>query len=469
MPLDIRALISAHAGEASALYEAHVNPRLAKALRLIGFDRCYVKGSGPYLWDSNGRRYLDMLAGYGVFNTGRNHPAIRQALIDFMMADAASLVQMETPVLCGLLARELKRRCERDLERVYFCSTGAEATETAMKFARRATGRSRILYASRAFHGLTTGALSVNGCDVFRDGFGPLPFASQVPFGDPEALEAALSEGDVAAFIVEPVQGKGVRIPPPGYLAEASRLCRHHGALLICDEVQCGMGRTGRFLALHHDGAVQPDMILLSKALSGGYVPLAAVLMQRSIFDAVFTSVDRAVVHSSTFGKSSFAMAAGLATLSVMEDEDLTGNAARLGDRLGKGLVAIAARHEFIQDVRWRGLMLGIEFGRPRSLKLRTAWNAVSALNEDLFCQAVTIPLLEDHGILTQVAGNRMSTIKLTPPLIITAADVDAFLGAFDTVMSGLHGFPGPAWESLFRIGRNVLSSNSSPNRKATA
>jgi acetylornithine/succinyldiaminopimelate/putrescine aminotransferase len=469
MPLDIRALISAHAGEASALYEAHVNPRLAKALRLIGFDRSYVKASGPYLWDGKGRRYLDMLAGYGVFNTGRNHPAIRKALIDFMMADAVSLVQMETPALCGLLARELKRRCERDLERVYFCSAGAEATETAMKFARRATGRSHILYASRAFHGLTTGALSVNGGEVFRDGFGPLPFTSRVPFGDLEALDLALSDGDVAAFIVEPIQGKGVHIAPPGYLAEATRLCRRHGALLVCDEVQCGMGRTGRFLALHHDGAVEPDMILLSKALSGGYVPLAAVLMQRSIFDAVFTSVDRAVVHSSTFGKSSFAMTAGLATLSVMDEEDLMGNAARLGNRLGEGLVAIAARHEFIQDVRWRGLMLGIEFGRPRSLKLRTAWNAVNALNEDLFCQAVTIPLLEDHGILTQVAGNRMPTIKLIPPLVITAADVDAFLAAFDAVMTSLHGFPGPAWESLFRIGRNVLSSTSSPKRKATA
>ena len=168
-----------------------------------------------------------MLAGYGVFNTGRNHPAIRQALIDFMMADAASLVQMETPVLCGLLARELKRRCERDLERVYFCSTGAEATETAMKLARRATGRSRILYASRAFHGLTTGALSINGCDVFRDGFGPLPVARQVPFGDLDgARRRRLAGGDVAAFIVEPVQGKGVNLPPPGYLAEAGALCR---------------------------------------------------------------------------------------------------------------------------------------------------------------------------------------------------------------------------------------------------
>jgi acetylornithine/succinyldiaminopimelate/putrescine aminotransferase len=210
-------------------------------------------------------------------------------------------------------------------------------------------------------------------------------------------------------------------------------------------------------------------MILMSKALSGGYVPLAAVLMQRSIFDAVFTSVDRAVVHSSTFGKSSFAMTAGLATLSVMDDEDLIGNATRLGNRLGEGLIAVAARHEFIQDVRWRGLMLGIEFGRPRSLKLRTAWNAVNALNEDLFCQAVTIPLLEDHGILTQVAGNRMTTIKLIPPLVITADDVDSFLGAFDSVMTSLHRFPGPAWESLLRIGRNALSGGSSPKRKATA
>jgi ornithine--oxo-acid transaminase len=469
MPLDIRALISAHAGEASALYEAHVNPRLAKALRLIGFDRNYVRGSGPYLWDDKGRRYLDMLSGYGVFNAGRNHPAIRQALIDFMMADGASLVQMETPALCGLLAQQLKRRCERDLERVYFCSTGAEATETALKFARRATGRSRILYAAKSFHGLTTGALSVNGGDVFREGFGPLPFASRVPLGDLEALETALSDGDVAGFIIEPVQGKGVHIPPPGYLAEAGRLCRRHGALLICDEVQCGMGRTGKFLALHHEGAVEPDMVLLSKALSGGYVPLAAVLMRRAIFDAVFTSVDRAVVHSSTFGKSSFAMTAGLATLSVMDDEDLMGNAARLGNRLGEGLVEMAARHEFIKDVRWRGLMLGIEFGRPRALKLRTAWNAVNALDEDLFCQAVTIPLLEDHGILTQVAGNRMTIIKLIPPLVITAQDVGSFLAAFDKVMTSLHRFPGPAWESLFRIGRNVLSSGSSQKRKATA
>ena len=193
-------------------------------------------GSGPYLWDDKGRRYLDMLAGHGVFNTGRNHPVIRQALIDFMMNDGASLVQLETPVLCGLVAQALKRRCGYDLENVYFCSTGSEATETAIKFARHATGRSRIIHMSAAFHGLTTGALAANGGAIFRDGFGALLPSTEVAFGDLAALEQALRAGDVAAFLIEPVQGKGVNIPPAGYLAEAARLCRRYGTLLVADD-----------------------------------------------------------------------------------------------------------------------------------------------------------------------------------------------------------------------------------------
>ncbi|MFO1089452.1 MAG: aspartate aminotransferase family protein [Hyphomicrobiales bacterium] len=458
MPVDIRALVAAHAREASALYEEHVNGKFARAMRIIGFDRPYVKGQGPYLWDANGRRYLDMLAGYGVFNAGRNHPAIRQTLIDFMESDVSSLVQLETPVLCGLLARELKARIGYGLENVYFCSTGAEANETAIKFARRATGRPRILYASSAFHGLTTGALALNGAEVFREGFGPFIDTTKVAFGDLDALEAELRKGDVAAYFVEPIQGKGVHIPPKGYLAAASRLCHRHGALFVADEVQCGMGRTGKFLALQHEEGAEPDMVLLSKSLSGGYVPVGAVVVKRQVFDATFSSLDRAVVHSSTFGKSNFAMAAGLAALAVLDDERLMDNAARMGDLLGERLRAMMPRYEFMRDVRWRGLMVGIEFAKPKSLKLKTAWNAVHTLNADLFCQAITIPMLEDHGILTQVAGNRMTTIKLIPPLLITEADVDWFIEAFDKVMADLHRFPGPAWESLTRIAKNALA-----------
>lgn len=466
MPVDIRALIDANAADASSLYETHVNGKFARAMRIIGFDRAYVRGEGPYLWDHKGRRYLDMLAGYGVFNAGRNHPEIRRTLIEFMQADAASLVQLETPVLCGLLARELKKRVGYGLENVYFCSTGAEANETAIKFARRATSRNRILYASSGFHGLTTGALAMNGAEVFREGFGELIETTKVPFGDLAALEAELRKGDVAAYFVEPVQGKGVNIPPAGYLAAASKACHRHGALFVADEVQCGMGRTGKFLALHHEPGAEPDMVLLSKSLSGGYVPAGAVVVRRSVFEATFSSLDRAVVHSSTFGKSNFAMAAGLATLAAMDDDRLMENASRMGDLLGERLTALKPRYEFMHDVRWRGLMIGIEFGRPKSLKLKTAWSTVNTLSADLFCQAITIPMLQDHGILTQVAGNRMTTIKLIPPLVITEADVDWFVTAFDKVMADLHRFPGPAWESLTRIAKNALAPGS---RRAAA
>ena len=469
MTFDIKQLIAEHVGQNYALYEKHVNPRFAKALRIIGFDRCYETAKGAYLWDRSGRKYLDTLAGYGAFNIGRNHPVVRQALVDFMEMDGASLVQMEAPLLCGLLAEQLKSRIGYDLDNVYFCSTGAEGNETAIKFARRATGRSRILYASSGFHGLTTGALALNGSEVFKENFGELLPSDKVPFGDLDRLSTELAKGDVAAFFVEPIQGKGVNIPPAGYLASAGQLCRKHGALFVVDEVQSGIGRTGKFLALHHEPDAVPDMVIVSKSLSGGYVPIAAVAMRKAIYDKVFSSLDRSVVHSSTFGKSNFAMTAGLATLSVLDDEDLLSNATRMGNLLGERLRELAGRYEFIHDVRWRGLMLAIEFASPKSLKLKTAWTTVNKLNEDLFCQAITIPLLEDHGILTQVAGNRMTTIKLIPPLVINEADVDWFMTAFDKVMSDLHRFPGPAWESLIRIAKNAMPRGRNDNARAAA
>ena len=468
MPFDFNSLVAANLDKASNLYEAHVNPRFVKALKIIGFDRHYVRAEGAYLYDETGRQYLDMLAGYGMFNIGRNHPVVKKALIDFMNADMSGLVQMEAPILCGVLAGELKRRCDLGLDYVYFCSTGAEGIEAAIKFARRTSGRTRLVYASSAFHGLTTGALALNGSQVFREQFGPLIASEKVPFGDADALERALAQGDVAAFFVEPVQGKGVNIAPDGYLAEATRLCRRYGALLVADEVQCGMGRTGKFLATHHDPGALPDMVVLSKSLSGGFVPAAAVLMKKPVYDKTFSSLDRSVVQSSTFGESNFAMTAGLATLAVMDDEKLIANSARMGDLLGNRLAALTSRFEFIKDVRWRGLMLAVEFDRPKPLKLKTAWATVNRINQDLFCQAVTIPLLADHAILTQVTGNHMTTIKLIPPLVIGQADVERFVTAFEQVMTDLHRFPGPAWESLARIARNALGGGQGKDRQTS-
>ena len=458
MPLDLDEILKRGAETNNALHAAHINPRFAKSMQLIGFDKSYVIGKGAHLFDADGNKFLDMLAGYGVFNVGRNHPTVQNALSDFLSGDVASLAQLEAPLLSGILAQELKRRAPGEFDYVYFTSSGAEGVETAIKFSRKTTGNPGIIYTGSAFHGLSNGALALNGSEIFREGFGPLDGATyKIPYGELDALESALRAHSIAAFIVEPVQGKGVTIPHDGYLREASELCHAHGALLIIDEVQTGLFRTGSFLAMEHDGPVDADIVVISKALSGGYVPVGAVLYRKHIYDAVFSSLEKCVIHSSTFGQGSFAMIAGLAALQALDEDKAGENARRLGDRLGHGLLAMKDRFEFIGDVRWRGLMVGIEFTAPESLGLRSAWATAHKMSGDLFCQAVTMPLLADHRVLTQVSGYNMDVIKLIPPLVINDEDVDWFLGAFEDVMEKLHSFPGPVWSSLFRIGKNAL------------
>ncbi|MEO8425738.1 MAG: aspartate aminotransferase family protein [Verrucomicrobiota bacterium] len=458
--LDICALLKAHEGRNYELHGAHINPANVRTLRTIGFDRCYVRGEGPYLWDVEGTKYLDFLSGYGVFSLGRNHPEIRRVLIDFLNADYPSLVKMEAPLLSGLLAEELKKRMPNQLDMVFFTNSGAEGVETAIKYAKCATGRPAIIHCQKAFHGLTYGALSLNGDESFREGFAPfLPNCRAIPFNDLVALELELRRGDVAGFVVEPVQGKGVNLSAPGYLREAAALCRNHGALFIADEVQTGMGRTGRFLAVEHDGDVDPDIVVLSKALSGGYVPVGAVLTRKSIHEKVFSSMQRSVVHSSTFSQGSLAMAAGLAALDVIDRYDLVKKAEHYGNRIGEGLRAMIPRFEFLKDVRWRGMMIGIEFGSPRSLALKTAWTLMHTLDKSLFPQAAIIPLLDKHHIITQVAGHHIDVIKLLPPLVINDEDAQWFLGAFEDVLTQMHKFPGPAWDVIAGIGRMAVTA----------
>jgi ornithine--oxo-acid transaminase len=457
-PLDIRALFAKHSGRNHELHSEHINPSHARALRMIGFDRCYVRGEGAYLWDGAGTKYLDFLSGFGVFSLGRNHPDIRRVLRDFLDGDFPSLVKMEAPLLAGLLASELKKRMPNELDRVFFTNSGAEGIETAIKYARCATGKPAILYCENAFHGLTCGALSLNGNDCFREGFAPLlPDCRALPFNDLAALEKELRQRDVAGFVVEPVQGKGINIPSPGYLREAAALCRKHGTLFIDDEVQCGMGRTGKFLAVEHDGDVDPDIVVISKALSGGFVPVGAVLCKKWIHEKVFSSMQRSVVHSSTFSQGSFAMAAGLASLDVLDRQQLLQRAERFGALLGEGIRAMLPRFEFLADVRWRGCILGIEFGPPKSFGLKAAWSLIHTLDRNLFPQAAIIPLLDKHHILTQVAGHQCDVIKLLPPLVINEEDVRWFLTAFEDVLVQMHKFPGPAWDVLVDIGKAAV------------
>ena len=303
---------------------------------------------------------------------------------------------MDVSTLAGILAERLLAYVPH-LDKVFFTNSGVEAVEAAMKFARAATGRPGIVYCDHAFHGLTYGALSLNGDANFRDGFEPLlPGCLRVPFDDLPALERALSTREVAAFIVEPIQGKGVNMPSAGYLKDAAALCRRHGTLFVADEIQTGLGRTGRFLAVEHWG-VEPDMVLLAKALSGGHVPSGAVLTRKAIHDKVFDRMDRAVVHGSTFAKNDLAMAAGIATLDVLESEKLIKNAARKGERLLGALNDMVPRYELLKEVRGKGLMIGIEFGEPSSFKLKASWNVLEGASKGLFCQLITIPLFKDH------------------------------------------------------------------------
>jgi acetylornithine/succinyldiaminopimelate/putrescine aminotransferase len=441
VPFDLADVLAARRGQGYELQSQYVNAQVPKMLHAIGFDKVFERAEGAYYWDADGNRYLDFLSGFGVFALGRNHPTVRTALHDVLDAGLADMLQFDAPLLMGLLAEQLIARSP-GMERVYFCNSGSEAVEAALKFARCATGKRRILFCDHAYHGLTAGTLSVNGAQEFRKGFDPLLPDTKVPFGDLDALERELRKGDVAALLIEPIQGKGVNITPDGFLRDAHVLLKGHGALLIADEVQSGLGRTGKFYAHHHDadsgnGGVQPDIITVAKALSGGFVPVGATLMRPGVFEKVYSSLDRVFVHASTFMGNALAMTAGLATLSVIDDEKLIDNAAARGEELMTGLRAIAERQPTIADVRGRGLMIGIEFGKPPTVRGKAMWSTLNAARKGLFAQMVVVPLFTEHRILTQVAGDHMAVIKLIPPLTITSEDVQEFLRAFDAVMQG--------------------------------
>jgi ornithine--oxo-acid transaminase len=438
MMIDIAALFDTHESERYSLHTRRLNEQMVRVLRTIGYDVAFRRGRGQYLYDREDNRYLDLLSGFGVFAVGRNHPAIRAALKSVLDADLPNLVQMDVSTLAGILAERLLALVPH-LDKVFFANSGAEAVEAAIKFARAATGRSGIAYCSHAFHGLTYGALSLNGDETFRRGFEPLlPDCVCVPFNDLAALDRALSSRRIAAFIVEPIQGKGVILPDEDYLKGVQDLCRRYDTLFVTDEIQTGIGRTGKFIAGEHWG-IEPDMVLLAKALSGGHVPVGAVLTRKWIFDKVFNRMDRAVIHGSTFGKNDLAMAAGIATLEVMKAERVIENAARTGERVLRGLSALSENYELLKDVRGKGLMIGVEFGSPSSLKLKASWNVLETASKGLFCQLITIPLFKEHKILTQVAGHASHTIKLIPPLIINDEDCDWIVRAFDDVIADSH------------------------------
>ena len=445
----VRELIAGRTGEELELNDRFLNPQMGRIVRTLGFDKVWTGGEGAHLIDSEGERYLDLFGGYGVFAIGRNHPEAIAAVEQVLEARTGNLPQLGVTLLSGVLAEQLLARAPASVGAMVPANTGTEAVEAAIKIARAATGRARILYAEHAFHGLTLGSLSLNGNAEFTEGFGPLlAGCDPVPWGDLEALERELARADVAALVLEPVQGKGVNLPPDGYLQGAQTLCRQAGALFVCDEVQTGIGRTGRFLASEHWG-LEPDMICLAKALSGGLVPIGTVLVSRTAFARVFDGMERAVRHGSTFGGNDLAAAAALATLRVIDGEDLVARSERLGALLLELTRPLCERYEVVKDVRGLGLIWAIEFGPPSGRASRGLWNAVERRQAGLFSQLITVPLFTEHRIFCQVAGHRMNTIKALPALVIDEAEIRRFAAALEETVAAAERYPA----ALLRLG----------------
>ena len=438
---DFQGWLKEQDGRQYELHDQHINSAFVKMLRTIGFDKGYVRGQGCHLWDAAGNKYLDLLTGWGVFALGRNHPKVRAILRQTLDADMPNLVRMDCAILSGLVAEKLTQHTSPGLSRVFFTNSGTETVEGALKFARCFTGRQNIIYCDHAFHGLTNGSLGVNGADFFKERFGQFaPGAVKVPFNDLPALEQALAAKNAAAFIVEPVQGKSCEVVADGYLKEAQRLCHAAGTLLILDEVQCGLGRTGKWFVYHYFDGVEPDILCVAKALSSGYVPVGAIVTRPDIMKSVFDSMEHCVVHSNTYGQNDLAMAAALASLQVIEDEKLVENAAAMGEYVMGRLKEIAAACPFVPKVGGvvgKGLMFALDFARPQSgFLLQQKWDTLHRMNFAVFGQTVIVPLLHEHRILTQVAGYHTEVIKFLPPMTIGKEDLDWFLSALEKVLA---------------------------------
>jgi ornithine--oxo-acid transaminase len=349
------------------------------------------------------------------------------------------MLQSHVSELAGQLAARLCASAGGRLRKVYFGSSGSEGVDTAIKFARAYAGRNGILYAQGGFHGLTCSSLSLMSNPFWRARFGPmLPETDGVPFGNLAALEQKLQTRRHAAFIVEPVQAENGVSMNADYLREAELLCRRYGTLFVLDEVQTGLYRTGAFLAAHHFNS-DPDMVILAKALSGGLIPCGAVLMTDAICDAVYDSLDHAFIHTSTFSENSLAMRAALATLDVLETEQLGENAGRLGIYLREQLQEALGAYEMVGAIQGIGLLNGIFFKPPSHWRLRLPYEAFRKVHPGLFGQMFVMRLFNKGNMLTQICGNDFMTLKVAPPLSVSRSEIDEFTRAIRGIVDEVH------------------------------
>jgi putrescine aminotransferase len=417
-------------------YAQHVNPAFVKVLGVLGYGRLFVKARDVWVWDHEGRRYLDFLAGYGAVNLGHNHPRLLERLRDFLGEESLNLCHIGPGPQAAALGRALAQRLGESLSVCLFSSSGGEAVDAAMKLARAATRRTDFVFCHGGFHGTSLGTLSVMGGDRLRKHFEPLlPGCVAIPFGDLVELRKALASRRFAAFIVEPIQAEGgVIVPPLGYFSEAQELCRRHGTLLVLDEVQTGLGRTGALFAHHGEGFV-PDILVLAKSLSGSIAPIGATVTSPAIQARAYSGMERFDLHSSTFGGNAFSCVAALESLNIIDDEGLVANAAARGQGLLCGLQERLASHPLVHEVRGRGLLVGIEFGpTDRGLLNRSCPWVVEMIARKVFGQWVALQLLE-RNIICQPATLQPNVLRLEPPLTVQSEQVQEVVAAVGEVL----------------------------------
>jgi len=395
-------------------YERYLNPGLSRLFRYMGLATVEWQAKGSVVIDAKGEEYLDLLGGYGMFGAGHSHPAIVEAVktqLDRMAMPTKILLNKPMADLAELLAQVTPG----DLQYSFFGNSGTEAVEAALKLAKLATKKQGIISTHGAFHGKSLGSLSATGREIFKAPFAPLlPGFKHVPYGDVEAVRCAIDE-DTAAVIVEPIQGEGgVVVPKFGYLRDLRQLCDEHEVLLIVDEVQTGMGRTGKLFAVEHEGVV-PDILCLAKALGGGIMPIGAIVARPRLWHEMS---EAPFLHTSTFGGNPLACAAAIAAIKVTIDENLSAKAEIMGNKFLNAFSAARAKYpEIIAEVRGQGLIIGIEF--------TDAGYAGYAISE-----------LVNNKVLAAYTLNNPKVIRVEPPLVITEAEVEKAIRIWDSIFA---------------------------------
>lgn len=423
--------------EASAknLYKNFQNPGLAGVLSLVGFDKTYVSASGTVLRDMEGREYLDFLAGYGSLNLGHNPERVVKAVE--AVSERPNILQLSINPMSAVLAHNLAMVTPGELARTFFCNSGTEAVEGALKLARASTGKPGIVYCHNSFHGKSMGSLSVTGREKYRKGVTPLvPDCLEIPFGDSKALEIILgSNSKIAAFIVEPIQGEGgIIIPPPNYLTKVRQICNHYNVLLIIDEVQTGLGRTGKMFASQHENVI-PDVLCMAKSLGGGVMPIGAFITTEVLWDKAFGGMEKCTMHTSTFGGNTRAVAAGIATLQELIERDLPASSWEKGDYIQQRINSIKEDYPYLKEVRGMGLLIGLEFAEPGNLANKVTGGMAAKLAHEYVGALIAGDMFKHGKILTAYTLNNPNVIRIEPPLTVSYEEIDTMLDALEAVL----------------------------------